>query len=99
MYASLMAKPSGAPTQPQRSTSHSAAGVSRFGKALTYELAYGMHKVEESGSVGTGCQDQPMTEIMEMIGLGGARRLAVRRAGRGGVPLLLIHGFPCTSLI
>jgi pimeloyl-ACP methyl ester carboxylesterase len=26
-------------------------------------------------------------------------RLAIRRAGVGGVPLLLIHGFPCTSLI
>jgi pimeloyl-ACP methyl ester carboxylesterase len=26
-------------------------------------------------------------------------RLAVRRAGAGGVPLLLVHGFPCTSLI
>src|SRR4051812_44757807 len=26
-------------------------------------------------------------------------RLAVRRRGDGGVPLLLIHGFPCTSRI
>lgn len=26
-------------------------------------------------------------------------RLAVRRLGEGGVPLLLIHGFPCTSRI
>ncbi|MEU7459266.1 alpha/beta fold hydrolase [Streptosporangium roseum] len=26
-------------------------------------------------------------------------RLAVRRGGHGGVPLLLLHGFPCTSLI
>ncbi|TDD15076.1 alpha/beta hydrolase [Kribbella turkmenica] len=26
-------------------------------------------------------------------------RLAVRRLGHGGVPLLLIHGFPCTSRI
>ncbi|MFI7272515.1 alpha/beta fold hydrolase [Streptomyces sp. NPDC049879] len=26
-------------------------------------------------------------------------RLAVRRAGEGGVPLLLVHGFPCTGLI
>jgi pimeloyl-ACP methyl ester carboxylesterase len=40
-----------------------------------------------------------MTEIVEMIELGGSQRLAVRRAGRAGIPLLLIHGFPCTSLI
>jgi hypothetical protein len=26
-------------------------------------------------------------------------RLAVRRSGNGGVPLLLVHGFPCTSRI
>lgn len=37
--------------------------------------------------------------MTEMIGLGGGHRLAVRRAGHGGVPLLLVHGFPCTSLI
>jgi pimeloyl-ACP methyl ester carboxylesterase len=40
-----------------------------------------------------------MTEPIEMIAIGGTHRLAVRRAGHGGVPLLLIHGFPCTSLI
>lgn len=34
-----------------------------------------------------------------MIGLPAGHRLAVRHAGHGGVPLLLVHGFPCTSLI
>ncbi len=34
-----------------------------------------------------------------MITVHGTHRLAVRRLGEGGVPLLLIHGFPCTSRI
>jgi pimeloyl-ACP methyl ester carboxylesterase len=34
-----------------------------------------------------------------MIAVRAGHRLAVRRAGHGGVPLLLLHGFPCTSLI
>ncbi|GAA2372066.1 alpha/beta fold hydrolase [Nonomuraea africana] len=33
------------------------------------------------------------------VTVGEGHRLAVRRSGQGGVPLLLIHGFPCTSLI
>ncbi|MEV0285408.1 alpha/beta hydrolase [Kribbella sp. NPDC050820] len=33
------------------------------------------------------------------IEVGAGHRLAVRRRGDGGVPLLLIHGFPCTSRI
>lgn len=36
---------------------------------------------------------------MEKIALRQGHRLAVRRAGQGGLPLLLLHGFPCTSLI
>ncbi|MFI1093778.1 alpha/beta fold hydrolase [Streptomyces sp. NPDC020917] len=40
-----------------------------------------------------------MTEITDMIMMSGGHRIAVRRAGHGGVPLLLVHGFPCTSLI
>ena len=35
----------------------------------------------------------------ERIEVRPGHRLAVRRRGRGGVPLLLIHGFPCTSRI
>lgn len=34
-----------------------------------------------------------------MIEVRPGHRLAVRRRGAGGVPLLLIHGFPCTSRI
>lgn len=34
-----------------------------------------------------------------MVEVGQGHRLAVRRSGHGGVPLLLVHGFPCTSLI
>lgn len=34
-----------------------------------------------------------------MIEVGEGHRLAVRRRGEGGVPLLLVHGFPCTSRI
>ena len=34
-----------------------------------------------------------------MIEVSEGHRLAVRRRGNGGVPLLLIHGFPCTSRI
>lgn len=34
-----------------------------------------------------------------MVPVQGGHRLAVRRLGHGGVPLLLIHGFPCTSRI
>lgn len=34
-----------------------------------------------------------------MVPVQGGHRLAVRRCGNGGVPLLLIHGFPCTSRI
>lgn len=34
-----------------------------------------------------------------MIEVRQGHRLAVRRRGDGGVPLLLIHGFPCTSRI
>jgi pimeloyl-ACP methyl ester carboxylesterase len=33
------------------------------------------------------------------IDVGGGHNLAVRRRGDGGVPLLLVHGFPCTSRI
>ena len=40
-----------------------------------------------------------MTGITDMIRMSGGHRTAVRRAGHGGVPLLLVHGFPCTSLI
>ncbi|GAA1987889.1 alpha/beta hydrolase [Catenulispora subtropica] len=39
------------------------------------------------------------TAAPELIALPAGHRLAVRRAGHGGVPLLLVHGFPCTSLI
>ncbi|HWE92125.1 MAG TPA: alpha/beta hydrolase [Pseudonocardiaceae bacterium] len=35
----------------------------------------------------------------ELVTVSPGHRLAVRRAGHGGVPLLLVHGFPCTSLI
>jgi len=34
-----------------------------------------------------------------MIEVSEGHRLAVRRLGEGGVPLLLVHGFPCTSRI
>jgi pimeloyl-ACP methyl ester carboxylesterase len=34
-----------------------------------------------------------------LIDVGQGHRLAVRRCGEGGVPLLLVHGFPCTSRI
>ncbi|MDN3239109.1 alpha/beta fold hydrolase [Glycomyces tritici] len=34
-----------------------------------------------------------------MVEVGRGHRLAVRRRGDGGVPLLLVHGFPCTSRI
>jgi pimeloyl-ACP methyl ester carboxylesterase len=34
-----------------------------------------------------------------MIEVQPGHRLAVRRRGEGGVPLLLVHGFPCTGLI
>lgn len=34
-----------------------------------------------------------------MIEVGEGHRLSVRRRGEGGVPLLLVHGFPCTSRI
>ncbi|GAB3645133.1 alpha/beta hydrolase [Glycomyces tarimensis] len=34
-----------------------------------------------------------------MVEVGQGHRLAVRRRGHGGVPLLLVHGFPCTSRI
>lgn len=34
-----------------------------------------------------------------MVEVGRRHRLAVRRRGDGGVPLLLVHGFPCTSRI
>lgn len=33
------------------------------------------------------------------VDIGAGHHLAIRRAGAGGVPLLLIHGFPCTSRI
>jgi pimeloyl-ACP methyl ester carboxylesterase len=33
------------------------------------------------------------------IDVGAGHHLAVRRRGHGGVPLLLVHGFPCTSRI
>ena len=41
------------------------------------------------------------TEVVapERIEVRDGHRLAVRRRGDGGVPLLLIHGFPCTSRI
>jgi pimeloyl-ACP methyl ester carboxylesterase len=35
----------------------------------------------------------------ERIEVRPGHRLAIRRRGEGGVPLLLIHGFPCTSRI
>jgi pimeloyl-ACP methyl ester carboxylesterase len=35
----------------------------------------------------------------EFIEVAAGHRLAVRRRGEGGVPLLLVHGFPCTSRI
>ncbi|MFD3402070.1 alpha/beta fold hydrolase [Kribbella sp. NPDC058693] len=35
----------------------------------------------------------------ERIEVRPGHRLAVRRRGEGGVPLLLVHGFPCTSRI
>ncbi|SDE32946.1 alpha/beta fold hydrolase [Glycomyces harbinensis] len=35
----------------------------------------------------------------ELIEVAPGHRLAVRRRGAGGVPLLLVHGFPCTSRI
>ncbi|WP_433161219.1 alpha/beta fold hydrolase [Kribbella sp. CA-247076] len=35
----------------------------------------------------------------ELVEVSPGHRLAVRRRGHGGVPLLLIHGFPCTSRI
>lgn len=34
-----------------------------------------------------------------MVEVRAGHRLAVRRRGDGGVPLLLVHGFPCTSRI
>jgi pimeloyl-ACP methyl ester carboxylesterase len=34
-----------------------------------------------------------------MVEVHDGHRLAVRRRGEGGVPLLLVHGFPCTSRI
>jgi pimeloyl-ACP methyl ester carboxylesterase len=34
-----------------------------------------------------------------MVEVSRGHRLAVRRRGNGGVPLLLVHGFPCTSRI
>ncbi|GAA1672769.1 alpha/beta hydrolase [Glycomyces endophyticus] len=34
-----------------------------------------------------------------MVEVRPGHRLAVRRRGEGGVPLLLVHGFPCTSRI
>lgn len=41
------------------------------------------------------------TELVpaQFVDVGQGHRLAVRRRGNGGVPLLLIHGFPCTSRI
>lgn len=33
------------------------------------------------------------------VDVGGGHHLAIRRSGEGGVPLLLLHGFPCTSRI
>jgi pimeloyl-ACP methyl ester carboxylesterase len=41
------------------------------------------------------------TEIVtpQRIEVRAGHRLAVRRRGEGGVPLLLVHGFPCTSRI
>ena len=36
---------------------------------------------------------------VERISLGDDFALAVRRLGEGGTPLLVLHGFPCTSLI
>ena len=35
----------------------------------------------------------------ELVTVHGTHRLAVRRRGTGGVPLVLIHGFPCSSRI
>lgn len=37
--------------------------------------------------------------VPELVDVAEGHRLAVRRSGHGGVPLLLIHGFPCTGLI
>lgn len=44
-------------------------------------------------------ENAQITPITQMVALPAGHRLAVRRAGQGGVPLLLVHGFPCTSLI
>ncbi|MGW6277152.1 alpha/beta fold hydrolase [Kribbella sp. NPDC055071] len=40
-------------------------------------------------------------EVVEAVRIevGRGHRLAVRRRGEGGVPLVLLHGFPCTSRI
>jgi pimeloyl-ACP methyl ester carboxylesterase len=40
-----------------------------------------------------------LTSAPDRITVREGHRLAVRRGGAGGVPLLLLHGFPCTSLI